>query len=288
MGLSNVTISTPGRNEVVISGVVSFWVHDESQGALRQAIIHTSDCPWRKRAAAKGGGNGAEMQWYGPFESLIEARSVSDQLAGVAMRGECRCVRRVVPKDVPIRVLSNTHLFRKPAAAVKPKIKAAEKAPKVAKQAVQSTKTSKGTLSKLVRYAVPAVLAAATMIATLFAFPALSVVEAGNELTNSPFRLANNIPVSLSEVNVQCSAQLAAAAVPLQGSHSQLADRLEQGSTAPLPCFQKLGGSVPQTSGITMQVSVDYGVFGLPHKTQTFVFVAARTANGVSRWALKD
>jgi hypothetical protein len=99
--------------------------------------------------------------------------------------------------------------------------------------------------------------------------------------------LTNASPVAVTDLKAECSLELQPAAVHLKSSHQQLADRLSSSETVSIPCFKAAGGSIPQTSGITLHVTLNYAVLGLRHAKQTFQFVAARSSDGFCRWVPK-
>jgi len=261
----------------------NFWVQEAPLGTVRQAVIHLGDCP----LCEEGQKNNGQDRWYGPLASLSSARDISDQLTDIALRAECRCVRRVVSQDLSALALLNEPLFQRPSPVADRKTKKEQKAEKVAKAAAAKAKARKSKPSKLPRYVVLGVSAAAILLVSLFVFPALSVVQAGSHGGSSPFLITNSSPLPLTNLNAECSVELQAASVSLQNSHLQLANRLGAKNEVTIPCFQSTGGAIPQTSGVTVRVTVNYAVFGIHHVQQTFSFVAARTSEGYCRWVLK-
>jgi hypothetical protein len=119
-------------------------------------------------------------------------------------------------------------------------------------------------------------------------FPALTVVEAsGPSGSSTPFLLANSGPLPVTDVKAECTVELQPASIKLHNSHQDLADRLGAKKNVSIPCFQASGGSTPQTSGMTLHLTVNYAIFGIHHVQQTFSFVAARTTEGFCRWVQK-
>jgi len=259
---------------------MTYWVQDAPFGTLRQAVIHLGECPLCEEGKKKN----AQDQWYGPFETLDAARDISDGLTGIAMRAECRCARKAVAQDVPTLAMLNEPLFRKPEPPKEKKAKEAE-GKKLAKAAAKG----KGKSSHKARYAFIGVAAVVLLSVSLYVFPALSVVEASNHSASSaPFMIANDSPIPVTDLNADCTVELQPAAVRLQNTHQQLADRLGSKNNVTIPCFAASGGSVPQVNGVTVHVTVKYAVFGIHHVEQTFQFVAARTKDGFCRWVLKS
>jgi len=272
----------------------SFWIQEAPFGSVRQAVIHLGDCPLRDEARTNGG----QDHWYGPFEDLRAARETSDQLSDVAMRAECRCVRRLLPQDPASLATLNQPLFYKPAPV--PDRRAAERlareerkakeleARKLAREAVKQEKARKAKRAKALRYGISGVAAAVLVVTSLLLFPEVSVVQASSHPASSPFLITNDSPLPLTNLNADCSVEMQAASVQLHSSHAQLAERLGSKNQVTIPCFQGTGGTVPQTSGMTVHVTVSYAVLGIRHVQQSFSFVAARTSEGICRWVLKE
>jgi hypothetical protein len=258
---------------------MSYWVHENSVG-IRQAVIHLGECTLCEEGKKLSG----QERWYGPFDSLDGARDISDSLEGIAMRAECKCVRKTVA-DVPSVAMLNEPLFRRPEPPKENKAEREEKekGKKSAKPAAK-TKSAKAKASRTKRYAAAGIAAVVVFTASIFLFPALSVVEAGNHSASTPFLLANDSPIPLTNIKAECTVELRTASVRLHNSHQDLADRLEAKKNVAIPCFQSSGGSTPQTSGMTLHLTVNYAIFGIHHVQQTFSFVAARTQEGFCRW----
>ena len=264
----------------------NFWVQEGTLGVARQAVIHLGDCP----LCDEGRRNSGNDRWYGPFATVIEARDISDQLSDIAMRSECRCTRRVVTIDLPSIAMLNEPLFRRPE-PVAPKAKARDKeqeAKKAAKPDQKKLKARKAKQTAAIRYGVIGTAAVLILSVSLFVFPALSVVEASSHPETSPFLLTNDSFVPLSDLKAECTVELQPAAVRLQDLHQQLAGKLGSKNQVAIPCFQASGGAIPHTTGTTVQVRVEYAVFGIHHVEQTFSFVAARTTQGFCRWVYKS
>ena len=244
---------------------MTFWVQETQMAGTRQAIIHGEDCPICVKRITKGS---SEDHWFGPIATVAAARDVSYGLWAVAMRSECRCVRVAEQK-----------------AAEADQLRKKEKAQK--EKVAPSRKSAGPKRHPAVRYGVPAAAALVLLMISPFLFPALSVVEASGQ-SATPFLLANNGPLPVTNVQAECTVELKPAAVRLQNVHQQIADHMGTRKQATIPCFQGSGGAVPQTSGVTVQVTVKYAVFGIGHLRQTFSFVAARTADGFCRWVYKS
>jgi hypothetical protein len=255
-----------------------FWLQETIVRGIRRAIIHLADCPeCENRSYASD-----TDQWHGPYAALNFARESSDKLTGIAMRAECRCVRREA--DLPSMALLNEPLFRRPE-PVKER-KAAKAEPSKAVATKEKKRTAKKQTSKRLRYGLLGASAVLSFCVAVVCFPAISVVEAGKP-GPSPFLLTNAMYLPLTDLQADCSVVLEPASVNLRSSHQQLADDLGPNGAVSIPCFKPVGGATPQTSGMTMHVKLSYAVLGVRHVDQTFTFVAARTTNGVSKWVEK-
>ncbi len=245
---------------------MNYWVQETLLAGTRQAIIHEENCPICVKRITKGN---SDDHWFGPVATVPAAKNISYGLWAVAMRSECRCVRNAV-------TLVEEEEARK-------KEKAEAEKPKRNTKA----KPSKHTIAA--RYGAFAAAALVLLMITPFLFPALSVVEASSRTgSTGPFLLANDSPLPITNVQADCTVELQPAAIRLQNNHQQIADRLSSKNQANIPCFQASGGAVPQTNGVTVQVTVNYAVFGIGHLKQTFSFVAARTSDGLCRWVYKS
>lgn len=259
-----------------------FWLQETVFRGARRAIIHASDCP-----ECDGRQNPGNDQWRGPFTDLTDARQNSDRLSGIAMRAECRCVRRGAETDLPRMALLNEPLFRKPEPVVpEPKRKREREKAKAAAPAKKKPAARKKA-ARRVQYGILAGSALMAICLAVLFIPALSVVEASDHAA-SPFLLANASHLAVTDLNADCSVGLQPAGVQLRSSHQKLTERLAPNSELSVPCFQAAGGNVPQTSGMTMQLRLSYVMFGIRHVEQTFTFVAARNTNGVYRWVEKS
>ncbi len=244
---------------------MNYWVQETMLVGTRQAIIHEENCPICVKRITKGS---SDDHWLGPVATVRAAKDISYGLWAVAMRSECRCVRSAV-------VQAEEEARRKEKAeAEKPK---------------HDTKAKPRKHTIAARYSAFASAALVLLMITPFLFPALSVVEASSRTGSAgPFLLANDSPLPVTDVQADCTVELQPAAVRLQNNHQHVADRLSSRNQASIPCFQGSGGAVPQTNGVTVQVTVNYAVFGIGHLKQTFSFVAARTSDGLCRWVYKS
>ena len=265
-----------------------YWVQEGSLGAGRQAVIHLSDC----QLCEDGRKANRQVRWHGPFNSLPSARAISDQLSDIAMRAECRCVRKNVNQDVPALALLNEPLFRKPDPKPAPTAKEAEKAKeqeprKSARETAAGAKARRAKRTRVIRYTAIGVAAAVIATLALFVFPAISVVEANAHSGQSPFLLTNSSLLPLSKIQAECSVALQPSAAQVHNIQLQLAESLGSKAQVTIPCFQGVGGATPQVRGAMIRMTVKYEVFGIRHLKQDFSFVAARTPDGFAKWVLK-
>jgi hypothetical protein len=245
---------------------MNFWVQETLLAGTRQSIVHLEDCPICAKRITKGS---SDDKWSGPITSLESARDLSYGLWGIAMRSECRCVRSAIADGLISTGGSND-----------------AKAKKHKKDG--KAKRGKSAKSHWSRYSVVGTAAVAILTISVFFFPALSVVEAsGPSRSSTPFLLANDSPIPLTDVHAECTVELQPASVKLQSVQKEIAGRLDSKNRVTIPCFQSSGGGVPQTSGVIVNVTVKYAVFGIRHLQQKFSFVAARTTDGYCRWVYK-
>ncbi len=274
--------AVPAPPDVEAEKQGEFWLQETVVRGARRAIIHASDCP-----ECEGRKYPGSDQWHGPFAELNYARESSDRLSGVAIRAECRCVRRGTETDLPRVALLNEPLFRKPEpVAPQPKPKPKREAAKAA-SATQKKTTGKKKPSRRLQYGVLGGSAVMAICLVLLFVPALSVVEASDH-ASSPFLLANGSHLAVTDLAADCSVELQPAGISLRSTHQKLAERLAPNSQVGVPCFQAVGGSTPETRGMTMQLKLSYVMFGIRHVEQTFTFVAARNTNGICRWVEKS
>ena len=270
---------TTAPPNVAAENAGEFWVQETTFRGARRAIVHAADCQ-----ECEGRKYPGSDQWHGPFQELSGARGTSDRLTGVAIRAECRCVRRGTEADLPRVALLNEPLFRRPEPAPterKPKAESAKPGTTQKKRVAKKRRSTRWQQGALIGSAILAISVLLLLV------PALSVVEAKGH-TSSPFLLANASHLAVTSVNADCSVELQPAAVHLQSSHHVLAARLAPQDQVNVPCFQPIGGTTPQTSGMKMQLRLSYVMLGIRHVEQTFTFVAARNSDGVCRWVEKS
>jgi hypothetical protein len=56
-------------------------------------VLHRSSCGQCNHGKGRPVGHDANhARWHGPYASLSEAREASQQMAGVLIRSECKCI----------------------------------------------------------------------------------------------------------------------------------------------------------------------------------------------------
>jgi len=265
---------------------MKLWIQESHNAGIRRVSIHLASCPQcesRKQETVPGKDS---EHWYGPFDGLTAARSASDSIPNVAIRSECQCIRRVLPKQP--RLTLEDPLFRQRQAQQppRPRSKPTAKPQKVAVgSSVRATARAKKP-SKARRYAWVAALAAVLMIGgSLLALPSLSVSQAVDPArpNTASFYLLNSSPAAVTDVAAECHLEFKPAAISLKEATNHVADRLDYKNQVSMPCFQT-AGSIPQTNGVTLEVTVSYAILGIHRTRQTFSFQAARTNEGIYRW----
>jgi hypothetical protein len=261
-----------------------YWVLHATINGFRQAVIHfgnRSKCDLAQSLLQK---NRANCQWHGPFTSLMEARDTSDSLTEVALRSECRCLPRnesYVPRRVSKLSIPGLHP-RSVLGQSAPRTAELNKVVSATKQDIAKPKPQKAGFKNLT-YAIAATAVAVIVFAVLLSFPLMTVDTGG-----PPFMLRNIVPIPVTDLEADCRLEMASHAATLRTSHELLRTQLGSGERLQVPCMQAGGKSIPETSGLLMNVSLDYNVLGLRHVKQSFQFVASRTPEGFCRWFMKE
>jgi len=265
---------------------MKLWIQESNNAGIRKVSLHLASCSHAQDRQQSGAAANSAEHWYGPFDGLGAARSASDSIPNVAIRSECQCVRRMLPKQP--RLVMEDPLFRRQQAqpASRPKAKPVAKAqPKTAAVATSRSATGKKP-SRARRYVLAAaVVAVLAFGASLLMVPSLSVAQAATPAKSNlaSFYLQNSSPAAVTDVVAECHLEFKPAAISLKEAHDHVADRLDYKNQVSMPCFQS-AGSIPQTNGMTLEVTVSYAVFGIRRTQQTFSFQAARTNEGIYRW----
>jgi 4-hydroxy-tetrahydrodipicolinate synthase len=70
-----------------------FFIYENWHAGPHKAVLHRSLCGQCNHGKGRPAGHDANhARWHGPYASLSEARSASQQMAGVLIRSECKCV----------------------------------------------------------------------------------------------------------------------------------------------------------------------------------------------------
>jgi hypothetical protein len=280
-----------------------YFIHEKWGDGLRRVEIHLATC--RKcKALDETDSPSAQKIWHGPYDDLASARVAASSLPADALRSECRCVYRALEGNALDRVLLgdlSLHrpkagqaldncavLVEYPPARISKRRKPQRKKPR---NATGSAKHSKGSPSSAAsRRKRMALILACLSVALLTVvggawslLPSLSVEELhdSSRMYAASFVFSNGSPFAITHVVADCNLEFAPAGVHVQDAHVNVADRLEFKRHAPISC---LSGSLPQTNGMTSEVTVSYKVLGIRQVQQKFLFTAGRSPTGIQRW----
>ena len=71
----------------------SFFVYENWAAGPHKAVLHRSSCGQCSNGKARPAGHSSNhARWHGPYATLAEARQVTQSLANVLIRGECKCI----------------------------------------------------------------------------------------------------------------------------------------------------------------------------------------------------
>lgn len=71
----------------------SFFVYENWAAGPHKAVLHRSSCGQCSNGKARPAGHSSNhARWHGPYPTLAEARQVTQGLANVLIRGECKCI----------------------------------------------------------------------------------------------------------------------------------------------------------------------------------------------------
>jgi 4-hydroxy-tetrahydrodipicolinate synthase len=72
---------------------VEFFIYENWHAGPHKAVLHRASCGQCNSGKGRPAGHDANhARWHGPFASLSEAREASQQMAGVLIRSECKCI----------------------------------------------------------------------------------------------------------------------------------------------------------------------------------------------------
>jgi len=70
-----------------------FYVYENWHAGPHKAVLHRSSCGQCNHGKGRPTGHDANhARWHGPYPSLSEARQISQQMTGVLIRSECKCI----------------------------------------------------------------------------------------------------------------------------------------------------------------------------------------------------
>lgn len=70
-----------------------FYIYENWQAGPHKAVLHRSSCGQCNHGKGRPAGHDANhARWHGPFPTLNEARQASQQMSGVLIRSECKCI----------------------------------------------------------------------------------------------------------------------------------------------------------------------------------------------------
>ncbi len=78
---------------VVPAQATDFYIYESWVGGPHKSQLHRSSCGQCNHGKGRPPGHDPnQSRWHGPYTSVTEAREASQQLAGVLIRSECKCV----------------------------------------------------------------------------------------------------------------------------------------------------------------------------------------------------
>ncbi len=72
---------------------VEFYIYENWHAGPHKAVLHRATCGQCNYGKGRPAGHDANhARWHGPYASLAEARNTSQQMPGVLIRSECKCI----------------------------------------------------------------------------------------------------------------------------------------------------------------------------------------------------
>ena len=72
---------------------LEFFIYENWHAGPHKAVLHRASCGQCNSGKGRPAGHDANhARWHGPFATLSEAREASQQMAGVLIRSECKCI----------------------------------------------------------------------------------------------------------------------------------------------------------------------------------------------------
>jgi hypothetical protein len=263
----------------------TYFVHESWNHGIRKAQIHLATC---RRSASKDEtdlrSEARQECWHGPFNDLASARAASDLLPTVALRSECRCVRRTLRRDVLV-LQDRPYTGAETRPTQRPRKRTTRKPRKLAAAARRAAPAKTAQKRRPPAYFLMGLLL--LLGGGLFAVPSITVEEAGNSspphLTS--FFFLNTSPISVTNVEVDCDLDFKPTAVHLRKTQLHVTDRLGFRQRAAVPCFAAFSESLPSSKALALEVTVSYTVLGVRRIRRTLLFEPARNMDGIYRWA---
>jgi 4-hydroxy-tetrahydrodipicolinate synthase len=75
------------------SDVVNFYIYENWLAGPHKIVLHRSSCGQCNHGKGRPAGHDANhARWHGPYATLTEARETAQNMAGVLIRSECKCI----------------------------------------------------------------------------------------------------------------------------------------------------------------------------------------------------
>ncbi|HXW92708.1 MAG TPA: 4-hydroxy-tetrahydrodipicolinate synthase [Terriglobales bacterium] len=75
------------------SEAIHFFLYENWLAGPRKVVLHRSTCGQCKHGKGRPSGHDIDhARWHGPYATLAEARQAADQMTGVLIRSECKCI----------------------------------------------------------------------------------------------------------------------------------------------------------------------------------------------------
>ena len=76
-----------------VAEAADFYVYENWLAGPHKIVLHRSACSQCNHGKGRPAGHDANhARWHGPYPTLSEARAASQQMAGVLIRSECKCI----------------------------------------------------------------------------------------------------------------------------------------------------------------------------------------------------
>jgi len=76
-----------------VAEAADFYVYENWLAGPHKIVLHRSACSQCNHGKGRPSGHDANhARWHGPYPTLSEARAASQQMAGVLIRSECKCI----------------------------------------------------------------------------------------------------------------------------------------------------------------------------------------------------